>query len=52
MYVKALVKFDDVKAGVTRNVGDEFVVSKTRFAECNRICQEKIGKPALKELSK
>lgn len=37
MKVRTLVRFNDKKEGVTREVGDEFVVSKARFAEIVKV---------------
>lgn len=37
MKVKTLVKFRDLKEGVTREIGEEFVCSKARFAEILKV---------------
>ena len=33
MKVVTLVKFNDLKTGITRNIGDTFEVSKARYEE-------------------
>ena len=33
MKVKVLVKFNDLKEKVVREIGDEFIVSKSRYEE-------------------
>lgn len=37
MKVKALVNFKDIKENVRRKAGEEFIVSKDRFAEINEV---------------
>lgn len=37
MKVKALVNFKDNKENVRRKAGEEFIVSKDRFAEINEV---------------
>lgn len=37
MRVKTVVRFIDKKEGVTREIGDEFVCSKARFAEILKV---------------
>lgn len=37
MKVKALVNFKDNKENIRRKAGDEFIVSKERFAEINEV---------------
>lgn len=37
MKVKTIVKFRDLKAGVTREVGDEFTCTKARYAEIRKV---------------
>lgn len=37
MKVRTLVRFIDKKEGVTREIGDEFVVSKARYAEILKV---------------
>lgn len=37
MKVRTVVRFHDKKEGVTREIGDEFVVSKARFAEIVKV---------------
>lgn len=37
MKVKALVNFKDNKENIRRKAGDEFIVSKGRFAEINEV---------------
>lgn len=39
MKVKTLVKFNDLKEGVTREVGEEFTCSKARFEEILKVGQ-------------
>ena len=50
MNVKALVNFHDNLRDVDRKVGEEFVVSKERFEEINRIGNEKVGSPLVEEV--
>ena len=49
MYVIALVDFHDNLKGVQRKRGEEFVVTKERFAEINEVGAEKIGGPIVEE---
>ena len=37
MKVRTLVRFNDLKEGVTREVGDEFTCTKARFAEIRKV---------------
>lgn len=37
MKVRTIVRFNDKKEGVTREIGDEFTVSKARFAEILKV---------------
>jgi len=50
MNVKALVDFHDNLRNVNRKAGEEFVVTKERFDEINRIGDEKIGAPIVEEV--
>ena len=52
MNVVTLTTFDDYKKGVRRYPGEEFVVTKARFEEINRIAVEKTGAPFVKEATK
>lgn len=36
MKVRALIKFNDLKEKTVREIGDEFIVSKTRFEEITK----------------
>ena len=49
MNVKALLNFHDNLRNVDRLKGEEFVVSRDRFDEINRIGMEKIGSPIVEE---
>ena len=49
MYVIALVDFHDNLKNVDRKRGEEFVVTKERFAEINAVGQERIGAPIVEE---
>lgn len=49
MYVVALTPFYDIKKGVQRKAGEEFVVSKARFDEINAVGMEKLGAPLVNE---
>lgn len=40
MKVKALVNFKDNKENVRRKAGEEFIVSKDRFAEINEVASK------------
>ena len=48
MRVIALVDFHDNAKDVERKRGEEFVVSRERFEEINRIGEEKIGEPLVR----
>lgn len=37
MKVKTIVRFNDLKEGVIREIGDEFIVSKERFEEILKV---------------
>ena len=37
MKVKAIVKFNDLKEGVVREIGDEFTVSKERYEQILKV---------------
>ena len=52
MRVTALIDFHDNAKNVERKRGEEFVVSRERFDEINRIGEEKIGGPIVKESAK
>ena len=45
MNVKTLYEFHDNLKGVRRKVGDEFVVSRERFAEINEAGMAQVGQP-------
>ncbi len=50
MNVVALVDFHDNLKGVDRKAGEEFVVSRDRYEEINRIGNEKAGIPLVEEV--
>ena len=50
MNVKALVNFHDNLRDVDRKSGEEFVVSKDRYEEINRIAAETYGSPFVEEV--
>jgi len=51
MNVKALVDFHDNLRGVERKAGEEFVVTKDRFAEINAAGEKSwYGKPLVEEV--
>ena len=52
MYVKALVGFNDLNKNVWREAGDEFVVTKERFDEINKVGYAKINAPIVEEIAK
>ena len=45
MHVRTLVSFFDIKAGVDRRVGEEFIVDEGRFSQINAVGYEKVGAP-------
>ena len=49
MNVVVITEFDDVKKGVRRYPGEEFVVSKERFDEINAVGMRKLNAPLVKE---
>lgn len=50
MNVKALVNFHDNLRDIDRKAGEEFVVSRERYEEINRIGQEKAGIELVEEV--
>lgn len=49
MNVVVITEFDDVKKGVRRYQGEEFVVSKERFDEINAVGMRRLNAPLVKE---
>lgn len=49
MNVVVITEFDDVKKGVRRYPGEEFVVSKERFDEINAVGMRRLNAPLVKE---
>jgi len=50
MNVVALVDFHDNLRDVDRKAGEEFVVTKDRFAEINAVGESRIGAPIVEEV--
>ena len=52
MYVKALVDFHDNLKNVERKAGEEFVVTKERFEEINKVGLAAINAPIVEEVER